>query len=598
MPVSEPFSPDVREPDADRIGRRRFLVGAGAAAGATALAASLPVGAAQAAPPDGASRFVPLPNAIRLADTRKPSKYNYTTPSTDRIRIKVAGANGVPANASAAVLTVTAVNGGAANYVTVFPTSGSVPLASNLNLMSAGDANANLVTVKIGKSGSIDVYSLTFCHMIVDVLGYYEPVDGAVRGGRFVGLANARRAIDTRPNLVGTRSFTTVDLTGFIPADASSVVINLTATETSGPSFLTALPFDAPEDREPTTSSLNVSGPGQTRAAGVIVPVPTIGGKRRIKIFTLFPAKIIVDVSGYYTGESSKLSQGGLFVPVAPVRLIDTRDPGGEVGKLWPNWVVEVKAPAAVAPLASAIVANVTGVETRGAGFLTVTAARQPITLTSNVNFSGPNQVVPNHVITPVSATYGLQVFSSHGAHVIVDMAGYFTGTPKAPKLQKYANPAPPGVAPEWVLRIPRIGLTSTVQDGNPSAVTDSGRSWHWTGSGLMGEENVHVAMFAHRTSAGGPYRYLDQLQPGDTYTVTTSDRREYTYRMVRRDLTNSAKENILQATRNHPGTTLSLIACTVGNDRSKSRWPDIWAPTSISYRIVVTGELVSWREF
>ena len=311
----------------------------------------------------------------------------------------------------------------------------------------------------------------------------------------------------------------------------------------------------------------------------------------------MHPAKIIVDATGYFTGETSPSSQVGLFVPVTPQRLIDTRVPGGEVGKLWPSWVVEVRPPPTVAAGASAIVANVTGVESRGPGFLTVTAARQPITLTSNVNFSAPQQVVPNHVISPLTATHGLQVYSSHGSHVIVDMAAYFTGTPKNPTKSKYINPAPPAAPPTWTLRVPRIGLTSTVLTGEPNRVTDSGRSWHWAGTGFMGEDNAHVATFAHRTDAGGPYRNLNWLQIGDTMTVTTGDNREYTYRVVRRDLTNSVNGNILAATRYHPGTTLSLVACTVGHDRTKSRWPDIWAPTSLRYRIVVTAEFVSWRE-
>lgn len=598
MNTNDETSQRATEHEPELIGRRRFLVAAGAVAGASAVAVAMPGATAQAALPAGASSFVPLPNAVRLADTRAPANYDYSTPATNQIRVRVAGANGVPASASGVVLTVTAVNGNQGNFVTVFPSGGSVPLASNLNLLSAGEANANLVTVKIGSGGSIDVYSLQTCSMIVDVLGYYEPVDGSARGGRFIGLANAQRAIDTRPDLVGTSSFTVVDLTAYLPADASSVVINLTATETTGPSFFTALPFDASEDREPPTSSLNVSRAGDTRAAGVIVPLPTIGGRRRIKIFTLHPAKVIVDVVGYYTSETSPSSQVGLFVPVEPQRLIDTRKPGGEVGKLWPIWVVEVRPPPAVAANASAIVANVTGVESRGPGFLTVTGARQPITLTSNVNFSAPHQVVPNHVITPLTATHGLQVYSSHGAHVIVDMAGYFTGTPKAPTRAKFVNPAPPGAPPIWTLRVPRMGLTSTVQSGSAGAITNSGRSWHWAGTGYVGEENAHVATFAHRTDAGGPYRNLNLLQTGDTFTVTTGDNREYTYRVVRRDLTNASNPNILAATRNHPGTTMSLIACTVGHDRSKSRWPDVWAPTSLKYRIVVTAEFVSWREF
>ncbi|MFW2335981.1 sortase [Ilumatobacter sp.] len=590
-----PANPADTEPA--RIGRRRFIVGVGAVAGATAISSVVPEAGAQAAVPAGASRFVPLAEAVRLADTRSPSAYTYSTPDVHRIRVKIAGANGIPASASAAVLTVTAVNGNAGNFVTAYPSGGTLPLASNLNLLSAGEQNANLVTVKLGAGGSVDVYALQACFVIVDVLGYYEPVAGAVRGGRFVGLPNARRAIDTRPALAGSRSFTTVDLTSYVPVDASSAVINLTATETTGPSFFTALPYDAPA-AEPATSSLNVSRAGDTRAAGVIVPVPTIGGRRRIKIFTLNPAKLIVDVVGFYTSEISASSEDGLFVPVTPVRLIDTRVPGGEVGKLWPSWVVEVKPPASVASKAAAIVANVTGVETRGPGFLTVTGARQPITLTSNVNFSAPLQVVPNHVITPVTATYGLQVYSSHGAHVIVDLAGYFTGSPLIPQRAKWVNPAPPAAPPAWTLRVPRLGLTSTVLEGSPGPITDAGHSWHWSGTGYMGEENAHVATFAHRTEAGAPYRNLHLLQGGDLFTVTTGDHREYTYRVVRRDLTDAANVNILAAVRRHPGTTLSLVACTVGHDRSKSAWPDVWAPTSLKYRIVVTAELVSWREF
>ena len=98
------------------------------------------------------------------------------------------------------------------------------------------------------------------------------------------------------------------------------------------------------------------------------------------------------------------------------------------------------------------------------------------------------------------------------------------------------------------------------------------------------------MAIFGHRTEAGGPYRYLDWMVPGDLFTVTTGDRREYTYRMVGRDLTDAQTANILQGTRNHPGTTFSIVACTVGYDSRKSRYPDAWAPTSLLYRIIVTG--------
>ena len=95
------------------------------------------------------------------------------------------------------------------------------------------------------------------------------------------------------------------------------------------------------------------------------------------------------------------------------------------------------------------------------------------------------------------------------------------------------------------------------------------------------------MASFAHRTTHGGPYRYLHFLNGGDEFTLTTADRREYTYQVVRRDLTNGNVTNILNATRFHPGTTFSLIACTKTD----------FTPTSTAWRIVVTGALVGWRE-
>ena len=227
-----------------------------------------------------------------------------------------------------------------------------------------------------------------------------------------------------------------------------------------------------------------------------------------------------------------------------------------------------------------------------------MSGARLPIPATSNLNWIAPGATVPNLAVTPVTAAYGFQVYNFSGGHVIADMAGYFTGQQRAAVYGPYTNPAPQAIGPEWTLRVPRLGLTSRVLEGNSAFVTDSGHTWHWAGTGLMGQ-SAHVAVFGHRTEAGGPYRYLHVLQPGDTWTVTTLDRREYTYRMVQRHLTDAQTQNILDATRFHPGTTFSIVVCTRGFDSSGYRRNLQWyEPTSLKYRLVVTGELVSWREF
>lgn len=594
------------------IGRRRFLRGVGAVAGSAALAHVAPSGVA-AAPPPGAGRFVPLPKAVRVIDTRQPDRYEFSSlvpPAARRhVRIRIAGAHGVPKDATAVVATATGVNWDRPNWVAAFPTRSGVPHVSALNMLIPFDVTANLVQVKLGADGAVELYSLAPCDVILDVLGYYEAVDGPVRDGRFVALPTAKRVIDTRSRRgrVTDDSTTTVDLTGFVPADASAAVINLTACECTGLGHFTVF---ADGEQMPVASNLNVTAPGAIRAAAVIVPVSTVAGRRRIQVFTRTAAEIIVDVTGYFTSPSSQESENGLFVALDPVRILDTRERGPQAsdacvpagrGRLWANWAVEGQVrgagvPPEAATGAGAIVVNLTGTESNAAGFLTMAAARASVPPTSNLNFFHGGATVPNHVISPITSAHGYQVYASHGAHVIVDLMGYYTGRPASPIFGPYVNPAPQPIAPPWVLRVPRFGLVSQVLEGEANAVTNRGHSWHWTGTGWMGQD-THVATFAHRTDAGGPYRRLEWMEPGDPFTVTTLDGREYTYRMVRRDLTDGRTHNILAATRLHPGPTFSLIACTVGYDRSKSAYPNIWAPTSTRYRIVVTGELVCWRE-
>ncbi|HEX6659976.1 MAG TPA: sortase [Ilumatobacter sp.] len=569
------------------IGRRRFIQGVGAAAGLAAITSVLPEGVAKAAPA-GASQFIPLPVAVRVVDTRSPG-YVYTRHWNNHISVPIAGSYGVPAQASAIVATVTAVNLSGGNWLTVVPSGSDIigllnqnRLVSALNMANPGEATANLTQVKLG-GGSVDMFSKAPCEMILDVIGYYLPVAGAVREGRFI-PRDPVRAIDTRDTIgyVFPNNPLVVDLTPYVPADASSAVINLTATECVGPSFFTVYPYASAE--VPLISSLNVNAAGETRAAAVIAPVPTQpDGRRYIKVFAQNPAKLIVDVTGYFTSTASAQTDIGLFVPIDPVRILDTRNPG-TIGKLWPGWFVEGEIPGDASLIGAAAVLNLTGVEARGPGFLTLSAARNPLPGTSNLNFTYPGQVVPNQVITRITQGFGYQVYSHSGAHIVVDYTGYYTGTPAIPRIGAPINPPPPPIGPTWILRIPKLGVTSEVRAGSSNPVTNAGYSWHWTGTGYMGQE-AHVASFAHRTSAGGPYRNIHLLAGGDQFTLSTADGRTYTYQVVDRFLTDSNTQHILDATRFIGGTTYSLIACTEPN----------FLPTSTAWRIVVTGVLLGW---
>src|SRR4029453_2054388 len=119
------------------IGRRRFIQGAGAVAGAAAIASVLPEGIAKAAPA-GASQFIPLPEAVRVVDTREPGNYAYIPHADNHISVPIAGKYGVPADATAIVATVTAVNLIDANWLTVVPSGVDIVGLLNQNrLVSA-----------------------------------------------------------------------------------------------------------------------------------------------------------------------------------------------------------------------------------------------------------------------------------------------------------------------------------------------------------------------------------------------------------------------------------------------------------------------------
>ena len=85
--------------------------------------------------------------------------FGFTRIDDHVIRVQVAGQFGVPGNATAAVLNVTGVNTTAPGFVTVYPAGTDLPTASNVNFDRAGQVMANMVTVKLGAGGAVDVYT-------------------------------------------------------------------------------------------------------------------------------------------------------------------------------------------------------------------------------------------------------------------------------------------------------------------------------------------------------------------------------------------------------------------------------------------------------
>lgn len=131
----------------------------------------------------------------RLADVRDGSGFERI--DAQIVRVVVAGRCGVPAQATAAAITVTVDNGATPGpgFVTVWPEGANIPTASVLNY-SDRQVRANGVIVGIGIGGAVDLFSLNGAPVIVDVTGWFVPAATAT-SGRFTPIAPAR-AIDTR----------------------------------------------------------------------------------------------------------------------------------------------------------------------------------------------------------------------------------------------------------------------------------------------------------------------------------------------------------------------------------------------------------------
>jgi sortase A len=80
-------------------------------------------------------------------------------------------------------------------------------------------------------------------------------------------------------------------------------------------------------------------------------------------------------------------------------------------------------------------------------------------------------------------------------------------------------NPLASGT-PVALLDIPEIGLSQVVDQGTASGVLEAGPG-HERDTVMPGQAGNCVIMGRDATY-GGPFRYLDQLQPDDTFTVTT----------------------------------------------------------------------------
>jgi hypothetical protein len=445
-------------PNADRTATRNALLntaidlgapgmdntyGSGRADAMRALSVT-PSSSAPPPPPGNPAYYHPVTPA-RILDTRTntgglPGKLGQGCVKS----VQVAGVGGVPASGvEAVVFNATVTDPTKGSFLTLHPSGAPLPLASNLNF-NAGQTIPNLITVKLGADGKVNVFNrLGGTHVVLDVAGWYgatpdnnppfpTPTPGATDYGYYHPLP-PKRVLDTRDGTgapaakVGPGGTITVDVTdtfgsGVPASGVTAVVLNATVTEATAFSYLTVFPSGA---AMPVASNLNF-GPGET-APNLVVG--KVGGDGTVKVFNAQGSThVIFDVAGWYGGSSG----GALFRSLTPARVLDTRSSpqGTPPGQVDPGETITVDV-TGVGGVPStgitAVILNVTVTGPTSGSFLTI-FPEGPLPLASNLNFDA-GETVPNLVIVKVGADGNVRAYNRLGSvHVIFDVAGWYSG--------------------------------------------------------------------------------------------------------------------------------------------------------------------------
>ncbi len=299
------------------------------AAGSTDLVVDLEGYFSPPIPGSTSGEYSPLTPA-RITDTRPGSgqaNAGRTLGPGGTLNIQVTGVGGVPVSGvAAAVLEVTATNTTASSFLTVYPAGNGPPTASNLN-WTAGQTVANCVIVPVGSGGQITVYNGSGqADIAVDVSGYFSAAAAAPsQPSLFVPIAPTR-VLDTRAGsgqpgaggTLGPGGSLSQQLAGSngLGSEATAVVANVTATNTTANSYLSLYPGPA----RPLASTLNWTA-GQTVAN---LGLPTLSPSGQLSAYNAFgQVDLVMDVSGWFASASAGI--GDAYSPLAPARILDTR---------------------------------------------------------------------------------------------------------------------------------------------------------------------------------------------------------------------------------------------------------------------------------
>ena len=248
--------------------------------------------------------------------------------------------------------------------------------------------------------------------------------------GRYRALTPAR-LLDTRTGFGGFTRMgpaSSIDLAlagraGLPSSGVSGVVLNVTATQASLPSYLSVYPTGI---SRPATSSVNFY-PGTTVANLVEVGV---GAGGNISLYNdAGSVDVVIDVEGWYSSDTT--SPQGQFVPLSSTRLLDTRLGLGSIrAQVGANHSIDLQVAGQAgipASGAAAVVLNLTVANAATEGFVSAYPAGTGFASTSNVNYLR-TRAVANRAVVQLGAGGKITLYNCCGsADLIADVSGWFT---------------------------------------------------------------------------------------------------------------------------------------------------------------------------
>jgi hypothetical protein len=359
-------------------------------------------------------------------------------------------------------------------------------------------------------------------------------------------------------NVIGAGGVLTLPVAGVtgpqgqsVPATAQAVVLNVTAINGTAGTYLTAYPAGF---LPPTASNLNV--PAQTNQANLVVVALGTGGE--VSIYnSLGSINVAVDVQGYFAAASPASPSGppvhpisplaspsGLFHPIPPLRMCDTREGTGTAcsgstadnllgAGQWTRVVVSGLPSGAGAGTPSvpsngtalAVALNLTAVSGTVPTYLSVVPPRSGDACPtgtpafSNLNV-GAGVNLPNRVMVPLGPDQDVCVYNSQGStNFILDVNGWFGDGGETSQGALFYVMQPTricdtragtgtecsgnAIGPAQSLTVPVAGV-----DGIPSA----------------GNDHPPVAVIANVTAVGGSQGTYFTLYPSDVSRPNASD--------------------------------------------------------------------------